>query len=242
MLHTKSLRYRRILLKLSGELFSQDKYSVLCAKNIENIVNQIKSIKNLGIQIGIVIGGGNLFRGKELYNLGMKRIISDQIGMLSTVINSLALHEKMQNMKINSCVFSSKKLESICRNYRFDKVIECFKKNYVVIFCLGLGHPFFTTDSAACLRAIEINADILLKATHIDGVYSDDPKQNPSATFYKRITYNDVIHKNITIMDQTSIILARDNNLPIYVFNMDNSVSLLDIISGLKTKGTLISN
>lgn len=234
--------YKRILLKLSGELLCDNKNSAILPQNIKRIVSEIQFLLNLGIQIGLVIGGGNLFRGSELNNLGFRRVISDQIGMLSTVINALALHEKMQCMNIKSCLFSAKILEGICESYQLDKVLEAFESKKVVIFCLGLGHPFFTTDSAACVRSIEIGADILLKATHVDGVYSSDPIKNKSAVMYKKITYQEVLNKNLRIMDQTAILLARDYNLPIYIFNMLHSGSLLNIVLGKSFKGTLITN
>ncbi|ABJ90620.1 UMP kinase [Buchnera aphidicola] len=236
----KKIKYNRILLKISGEFLSSKKTFNINTIFITKLIKQIKLLTNLGVQIGLVIGGGNLFRGSDLEKIGMRRSISDKIGMLSTVMNGLLLHEFMQTANIKSKIFSSTLLEGICERYHIDKAIKCLEKKSVAIFCFGLGIPFFTTDSAACIYGTEIKANILLKATKVDGVYSSDPILNKSAILYKNLSYKDILRKELKVMDYTSLILAYENKLPILVFNMYDPEILYKIIIEKSNIGTLI--
>ncbi|VFP88186.1 Uridylate kinase [Buchnera aphidicola (Cinara piceae)] len=238
----KKIKYNRILLKISGEfLKGTEKFSINILF-IEKLIIQIKKLLELGLQIGLVIGGGNLFRGSDLEKIGMRRTISDQVGMLSTVINGLFLYELMYKHNIKTRIFSSSNLEGICDRYRLDKVNQALDNGCVVIFCFGLGIPFFTTDSAACIYGIEIKADIFLKGTKVNGIYSSDPLINPLAKLYKKLTYTKVLQKKLKVMDNTSLILAQENKLPIIVFNMYNPAILYDLVIGNDKIGTLISD
>lgn len=233
--------YRRILLKLSGELFRKKKNSGMDFKFIDVIVQDIKKLISLGVCVAVVVGGGNLFRGIDLVNLGIRRVISDQIGMLSTVINGLALNECLQKNNLASYVYSAINLPGICKNYQWDMAIKKFNNNSVIIYCFGLGSPFFTTDSTACIRSIEMNADILLKGTKVNGVYSSDPHENSSAYLYKNLRYMELLEKKLNVMDYTSLVLARDHKLPIRVFNIYKPNILYNIVIGKNLEGTLIS-
>ncbi|VFP79162.1 UMP kinase [Buchnera aphidicola] len=237
----KKIKYNRVLLKISGEFLKGNEECSINIIFIEKLIIQIKKLLSLGVQIGLVIGGGNLFRGSDLEKIGMRRTISDQIGMLSTVINGLSIYELMYKNNINTRIFSSSNLEGVCERYRLDEVNKALDDGYVVIFCFGLGVPFFTTDSAACIYGIEIKADIFLKGTKVNGVYSSDPFINPLATLYKKLKYKEVLQKKIKIMDDTSLILAQEHKLPIIVFNMYNPIILYDLIIGKEGIGTLIS-
>ncbi|MCR3754874.1 MAG: UMP kinase [Candidatus Westeberhardia cardiocondylae] len=234
--------YQRILLKLSGEYLKQSHGFGINIKKLQYIAQEIKKLIKLNIQIGIVIGGGNLFRGSCLKKLGINPVTSDHIGILSTIINGLAIHDTLQNMNINSCLMSQIPLHSICEAYHWDKAIKLLQKNYVVIFSSGTGNPFFSTDSAACLRGIEIQANIVLKATKVKGIFSKDPMKNKNTIFYKKLSYTEVITKDIKVMDLTAFILARDHNLPIYIFNFNHPGALQKIVMGEENEGTLITN
>ncbi|EPE37928.1 uridylate kinase [Candidatus Photodesmus katoptron] len=233
--------YHRILLKLSGEaLQGKEKYGI-DPVILHRIAKELKEIVKLGVQIGIVVGGGNLFRGAALEKAGMNRIMADHMGMVATVMNGLALYDTFQRLSIKTRLVSAISLNSICDNYNFIDVINQLDQGYVLIFTAGTGNPFFTTDSAACLRGIEIEADIVLKATKVDGIFSEDPISNPGAKLYKQLSYNDVIKKELQIMDLSAFILARDHKMPIYVFNMNKPGMLYKVVMG-KAKGTLICN
>ncbi|XBC44573.1 MAG: UMP kinase [Buchnera aphidicola (Schlechtendalia peitan)] len=233
------LKFKRVLIKLSGEsLQGKNKFGI-DIHELNRIVLEIKHIVDLGIQVGIVIGGGNIFRGKQLENIGINKIISDNIGMISTVINGLILNSAMNRVNINTHLMSSFPISSICEIYHFEKAIHLLNSKYVVIFSGGLGNPCFTTDSAACLRAIEIKADIILKGTKVNGVYSSDPKKNVNSILYKTISYNEVLEKELKVMDLSAFILARDHKLPICIFNIYTPGILHRIIHG-KNEGTLI--
>ncbi|MCR3755174.1 MAG: UMP kinase [Candidatus Westeberhardia cardiocondylae] len=242
MTNTKKPIYKRILLKLSGEALQKDNKFGINTKILKYIAQDIKKLILLNVQIGIVIGGGNLFRGSHLEKSGINRITSDHIGILSTIINSLAIQDILCQININTKVMSSISLNNICENYNYKKAIELLNNKYVVIFSAGTGNPLFTTDSAACLRGIEIQANIILKATKVKGIFSKNPKNNKNTTFYKKISYQDVIKKEIKIMDLTAFTLARDHNLPIYIFNFNTKNILYKIIMGYEKEGTLITN
>lgn len=233
--------YKRILLKISGEILQGSEYFGIDPIAVNRIAQEIKEIAQLGIQIGIVIGGGNLFRGYTLNKNGINRVISDQIGMLATIINGLIMQDALYRTYVQSKLMSVIPLLGICENYNWSEAINLMKNNYVVILSSGIGNPFFTTDSAACLRGIEIKADIVMKATKVNGVYSDDPIKNPNAILHEKLTYNEVLEKKLKIMDITAFNLAQDHCLPIKIFNMNKPGTLLRVIMG-KKEGTLISN
>ncbi|VFP83640.1 UMP kinase [Buchnera aphidicola] len=233
-------KYNRILLKISGEFLKENSKGNLNTSFMEDLVKQINLLLQYGVQIGLVIGGGNLFRGSDLEKLGMRRTTSDHVGMLSTVINGLLIYEFMKKCKIKVRIFSSIRLDGICERYRLDKVNDALDNGYITIFCFGLGIPFFTTDSAACLYGIEIQADILLKGTKVDGVYSSDPLVNPSATLYQKLKYKEALSEQLKFMDYTSLVLADEHNLPILVFDMHDPKILYDIVIQSRPIGTLI--
>ncbi|VFP81069.1 Uridylate kinase [Buchnera aphidicola (Cinara kochiana kochiana)] len=233
-------KYNRILLKISGEFLKDNYTGSINIDFIKDLVDQIYLLTQFGIKVGLVVGGGNLFRGSDLEKLGMRRTISDHVGMLSTVINGLLIYEFMQKYKIKSRIFSSTRLDGMCERYRLDKVNDALENGYIAIFCFGLGVPFFTTDSAACIYGIEIKADILLKGTKVDGVYSSDPLVNSSAKLYHTLKYKEALNKKLKFMDYTSLILAYENKLPILVFDMHNPKVLHDIVINANSVGTLI--
>ncbi|WP_343192761.1 UMP kinase [Buchnera aphidicola (Taiwanaphis decaspermi)] len=234
-------KYNRILLKISGESIKGTKKYGISSKFLFKISKDIKKIIKLGVQIGIVIGGGNLFRGSLLSKKGINHIISDQIGMLSTIINSLAMFDILNKQKIKTCLMSSLPIHNICRSYDRQKALKLLKKKYVVIFSGGTGNPLFTTDSAACLKGIEINADIILKATKVEGVYSSDPLKCSKAIIYKKLLYKEILSKKLEIMDLSAFILAKNHNIPIRIFNINKKSILYNILLG-KQEGTLITN
>lgn len=231
--------YQRILLKISGEVLQgNDKFGIEKI-SLLRIVSEIKMLLDLNIQVGVVVGGGNLFRGIELINKGISNIAADHIGMLSTVINGLAISDMMNKKKINHCLMSAIPINGICETYNKEKAIELLDKKHVVIFSCGIGSPCFTTDTTACLRGIEINANIVLKGTKVNGIYSNDPNKNPDAKLYDKITYENVLKKELKIMDLTAFLLARNYKLPILVFNINIPGILYRIVLG-ENVGTLI--
>lgn len=234
-------KYNRILLKISGEILQNSKKIGINFENLNRITKEIKEILEMKIQIAIMIGGGNLFRGKELKKTGIKHIICDQIGMISTIINGLILEDSLNKLKIKTKLMSAISIKTLCKNYNSQSAIRYLKNKKIVILCSGTGNPFFTTDSAACLRAIEIKSNIILKGTKVNGVYSSDPIKNPEAIFYKKITYKEIMKKELKVMDSTAFALAKDFNLNICVFNINKKGALKNIING-KEEGTLISN
>ncbi|WP_295164567.1 UMP kinase [uncultured Buchnera sp.] len=231
--------YRRILLKISGEVLQGVNKFGIDINSLKRIVKEIKLVLKFGVQVGLVIGSGNLFRGATLSQLGVNRIAADHIGILSTIINSLAMRDIMNSHSIPTYVMSSISVNGICEIYHYERAIDLLSNNIVVIFAAGTGNPLFTTDSAACLRGIETKSDIILKGTKVDGVYSKDPKKHSRAIFYKNLTYKDVIQKELKVMDLSAFSLARDHNLPIRVFNINKPRSLYRIIKGYD-EGTLI--
>jgi len=232
-------KYNRILLKLSGEALTGDADFGIDPKILDRIAVEVGQLVGLGVQIGMVIGGGNLFRGAALSAAGMERVTGDHMGMLATVMNALAMRDALERASIPTRVMSSIPMSGVVEHYDRRTAIRHLKASDVVIFSAGTGNPFFTTDTAACLRGIEIDADLILKATKVDGVYSSDPEKNKDAKKFDRLTYDDVIEKKLGVMDLTAICLSRDHGVPIKVFNMKRSGALLDNVLGL-ADGTLI--
>ncbi len=230
---------RRVLLKLSGEALMGAESFGIDPSLLDRIAAEIKEIIDRGIQIGLVIGGGNLFRGEKLANAGMNRVAGDQMGMLATVMNSLAMQDALERIKVGTRVMSAISLTGVCEDYDRRFAIRFMQDSQVVIFTAGTGNPFFTTDTAACLRGIEIDADVILKATKVDGVFSDDPNKNPDAVQYDSLTYSEALNKELGIMDLTAFCLARDHQKSIRVFNLNKPGALVSaVVDG--TEGTLI--
>lgn len=234
-------RYKRVLLKLSGEALMGDKGYGIDSKVVEDMALEIKDIAQLGVEVAVVIGGGNIFRGVEASVKGMERASADYMGMLATVINALALQNSLEKLGIPTRVQSAIEMRELAEPYIRRKAIRHLEKGRVVIFAAGTGNPYFTTDTAAALRAMEIGAEVILKATKVDGVYSSDPVKDPKAIKYDTITYLDVLKKGLAVMDSTAISLCMDNNLPIIVFNVRQKGNIKKIISG-KSIGTLVGS
>jgi len=231
--------YKRILLKLSGEaLMGDDAYGINRA-TITRIVNEIKEIVDLGVQVAVVIGGGNIFRGVAPAAEGMDRATADYMGMLATVMNAMALQDAMKNVGLNARVQSALSIEQVAEPYIRGKAIRYLEEGRVVIFGAGTGNPFFTTDTAAALRGMEMNAEIVIKATKVDGVYTDDPKTNPEAMRYKTLSFDEAIIKNLKVMDATALTLCRDQKLPISVFSIFKQGALKRVIMG-EDEGTKV--
>ena len=233
-------KYKRILLKLSGEALMGDMGFGIDPKVLDRMALEIGQLVGIGVQVGLVIGGGNLFRGAALHQAGLDRVTGDHMGMLATVMNSLAMRDALVRATIPSQVMSAIPMSGVVDHYDRRKAISALSKGDVIIFSAGTGNPFFTTDSAACLRGIEINADIVLKATKVDGVYDADPKKNPEARKINNLTYDEVLDKKFEVMDLTAICLCRDHNMPVRVFEMEKKGALLDIVMG-GDEGTLIT-
>ncbi|PLK59132.1 UMP kinase [Candidatus Palibaumannia cicadellinicola] len=232
--------YQRILLKLSGEALQGIANLGIDTSVLARIAKEVKELVNFSIQVGVVIGGGNIFRGAVLTQAGINRVVCDHMGMLATVINGLAIRNALQHVDVNANIMSAISLDGICENYNWEKAIYLLEKNSVVIFVAGTGNPFFTTDSAACLRALEIKANVVLKATKVDGVFSVDPTNNPDAILYDKLSYQEVLQNELKIMDLAAVTLARDHNLPIRVFNINTPGALLRVVMGHK-EGTIIN-
>jgi len=231
--------YQRILLKLSGEaLLGNEDYGI-DPVIIGRIANEILEVLNTGVQIAIVIGGGNIFRGAGLAQSGIDRVTGDHMGMLATLMNSLALQDAMEKVGVDARVMSAISVHAVCEDYIRRRATRHLEKGRVVIIAGGTGNPFFTTDTAAALRAIEIGADIVLKATKVDGIYSADPKVDPDATMYESLSYDEVIEGKLGVMDANAIVLCRDQAMPIRVFNVFGSGNLMQIVKGEKV-GTIV--
>ena len=233
------IKYKRVLLKLSGESLLGNKLHGIDEKIVTFLVEEIKKVYKRNIQISVVIGGGNIFRGTDAVSVGIERTTADYMGMLGTVINALAIQNALEKNSIPTRVLSSIPIPAVCESYIRRRAINHLEKNIVVIFAAGTGNPYFTTDTAAALRASEISANVILKATKVDGVYSDDPKKNKKAIKYSTIKYSDILAKNLKIMDGSAIALARDNNIPIIVFPINKKNAFLDAIFN-KGKYTII--
>lgn len=231
--------YKRILLKLSGEALMGDDAYGINRVTITRIVNEIKEVVDLGVQVAVVIGGGNIFRGVAPAAEGMDRATADYMGMLATVMNAMALQDAMKNIGLNARVQSALSIEQVAEPYIRGKAIRYLEEGRVVIFGAGTGNPFFTTDTAAALRGMEMNADIVIKATKVDGVYTDDPKTNPEAMRYKTITFDEAIIKNLKVMDATALTLCRDQKLPISVFSIFKQGALKKVVMG-EDEGTKV--
>jgi uridylate kinase len=233
------MKYKRILLKLSGEALIGNKNFGIDSNKLENYSSEIKNIQNLGIEVAIVIGGGNIYRGIDSEKTGIDRVQGDYMGMLATVINCMALQSFLEKIGCDTRLLSGFNIDQVCEPFIRRKAIRHLEKNRIVIFGAGLGKPYFTTDSTASLRAIEIEADIVLKGTRVDGVYNSDPEKSSSAKKFNEISFDDVYKKNLNIMDMTAFTLCKENNLPIIVFDMNKPGNLIKIIEGKKI-GTLI--
>ncbi len=234
-----SVKYKRILLKLSGEALMGEQNFGIDPQVLTSISAQVKTLIDQGIQVGIVIGGGNIFRGVGLAASGMNRVAGDHMGMLATVINCLALQDALEKSDVVARVMSALPIHQVCEDYVCRKAIRHLEKGRVTIFAAGTGNPFFTTDSAASLRGIEIEADVVIKATKVDGVYSADPIKDPSATLYHNLTYDEVLEKQLNVMDATAIVLCREHKMPIRVYNMGKSGALDKVLKG-EQEGTLV--
>ncbi|HNZ43316.1 MAG TPA: UMP kinase [Bacteroidales bacterium] len=235
------MKYKRILLKLSGEALMGNKEYGFDSDRIDLYANEIKKIYDLHIQIAIVIGGGNIFRGLKGNTFGIERVQGDYMGMLATVINGLALQAALENKDIKCKILSGVQVNPVCELTSGRKAIQHLEKGEIVIISGGTGNPFFTTDTAAVLRALEIKADIILKGTRVDGIYTDDPEKNPEAKKFNTLTFDEAYDKNLKIMDMTAFTLCKDNNMPVVVFNMNEEGNLQKIVTG-GTIGTLVTN
>lgn len=233
------LAYKRILLKLSGEALMGEQDFGIDPSVVQRISKDIAEAVNAGVEVGLVIGGGNIFRGVSLASSGIERATADHMGMLATVINALSVQDGLEKEGVTVRVMSALPIHQVCEDYARRRALRHLEKGRVVIMAAGTGNPFFTTDSAATLRGIEINADLVLKATKVDGVYTADPMKDPSATRYSRLTFDEVLERQLGVMDLTAIVLCRDHNLPLRVFNMNKAGALMRIMHG-EDEGTLV--
>ncbi len=231
--------FKRILLKLSGEaLMGRYDYGI-DPEIIHRIAGEVCGLKDMGVEVAIVIGGGNIFRGAGLAGGGMDRVTGDQMGMLATVINALALQDALEQKNVFCRVMSALKINQVCEDYIRRRAVRHLEKGRVVVFAAGTGNPFFTTDSAASLRASEINADLMIKATKVDGVYDEDPAKNPNARRFERLTYDEVLTRKLGVMDATAIVMCRDNNIPLRIINIFNEGDLAKVVMG-EDIGTIV--
>ncbi|MGH7185604.1 MAG: UMP kinase [Nevskiaceae bacterium] len=234
--------YKRILLKLSGEALMGKLDYGISPEVMSRLAGEIKEVVATGVQVAVVVGGGNIFRGEGLARAGMDRVIGDQMGMLATVINALAIQDSLERHGQPARVQSAIRINEVCEDFIRLKAIRHLEKGRVVVFGAGTGNPFFTTDSAAALRAVEINCDLLLKATKVDGIYTADPLKDKKAKKYDELTYDEVLDKRLGVMDQTAIVLARDHKLPLRVYDMFSPGALLKIVRGARDVGTHVRN
>jgi uridylate kinase len=233
--------YRRILLKLSGEALMGERDYGLDPETVQRVAEEIKAVHDMGVEVCLVVGGGNIFRGVSGAASGMDRASADYMGMLATVINALAMQSALENIDIHTRVLSAIPMQTVCEPYIRRRAIRHMEKGRVVIFGAGTGNPSFTTDTAAALRAFEMNCDVIIKATKVDGVYSADPVKDPGATRYDRLTYREVLAKDLRVMDATAIAHARENNIPILVFSVHDAGALVDVVQS-KGNFTLIED
>lgn len=233
------MKFKRILLKLSGESLAAEKGYGIDEGRLSEYACQIAEIATAGVQIGIVIGGGNIFRGLGGVAKGFDRVLGDQMGMLATVINALAVHSALQNAGVQSRLFTAVRMEPIGELYSNQKAVAALENGEIAILAGGTGNPFFTTDTASSLRAIEIGADVMLKGTRVNGVYTADPEKDPTATKFDEISFDEIYSRNLKVMDLTTITMCRENNLPVYVFDMDTPGNLKKVMMGEKI-GTLV--
>ncbi len=233
------LVYKRILLKLSGEALMGDSAAGIDGNTVLRLAEEVKELCDAGVEVGLVIGGGNILRGSEAASDVLNRATSDHMGMLATVINALAMQDSLESLGQPVRVMSALEINQVCESFKRRRAIRHFEKGRVVIFAAGTGNPFFTTDSAASLRGIEIEADVLIKATKVDGIYSDDPVKNPDAEFYPLISFDDAIDKRLNVMDATALVLCRDHNLPLRVVNIFDKGAVKRLVYG-ENVGTLV--
>jgi uridylate kinase len=236
-----NLKFKRVLLKLSGESLMGEKGFGIDSKVLDFFSDEIQKIRDVGVELGIVIGGGNIYRGLSAGEYGIDRVTGDQMGMLATMINSLALQNAIENKGIYTRLMSAIEIHEVAEHYIRRRAIRHLEKGRVVIFGAGTGHPYFSTDTAASLRAVEIEADVIVKGTRVDGVYDSDPEKNSNAVKYDQISYLDILKKNLRVMDLTAVSLCQENNLPMIVFNMDVPGNLLKLVMG-EPIGTFIDN
>ncbi len=232
--------HKRILLKFSGEALLGDSDFGISSEVLSKLARQVCEVMDIGVEVAIVVGGGNIFRGEGLAGGGMDRVTGDHMGMLATVINALAFQDAIERAGRKVRVMSAIRINQVCEEYIRRRAIRHLEKGRVVVFAAGTGNPFFTTDSAASLRAIEIDADLMLKATKVDGVYSADPMRDPTATRYDRVSYDEVLDQRLKVMDQTAIVLCRDHKVPLRVYDMTADGDLMKIVTGDTSVGTLV--
>jgi len=237
-----ALKYKRVLLKFSGEALMGDGEFGLDAQTLDQVVDQVKALHDLGVEIGIVVGGGNIFRGAQIQGSGIQRTTADHMGMMATVMNALALRDVIESKGMDAQVLSAMSIEGIATDgFNANMAKKHLASGSVVIFAAGTGSPFFTTDTAAALRGVEISADIVLKATKVDGIYTADPFKDSTAERYSALSYDEVIQKNLQVMDMTAFVLCRDHDMPIRVFDMFKDQAVIRIVQG-EDEGTLVSN
>jgi uridylate kinase len=234
-----AVNYKRVLIKLSGEALMADLDYGIDADMLKRVATEIAEVSRMGVEVALVIGGGNIFRGAGLVKSGIDRVTGDHMGMLATVMNSLAMQDALEKQDMTCRVMSAVKINRMCEEYVQRRAVRHLEKGRIVIFAAGIGNPFFTTDTAGCLRAVEIQADSVLKATKVDGVYDSDPVKNPDAVRYESLTYDDVLEKNLQVMDATAIVLCRDNNLPLRIFNLNEAGALPSAMTD-RTIGTTV--
>jgi uridylate kinase len=233
------LAYKRILLKLSGEALMGDSAGGIDGDTVLRLAEEIKELCDLGVQVGLVIGGGNILRGSEVASEVLGRVTSDHMGMLATVINALAMQDSLESLGQPVRVMSALQINQVCEDFKRRRAVRHLEKGRVVIFAAGTGNPFFTTDSAASLRGIEVDVELLVKATKVDGVYSDDPVKNPDATRYSEISFDDAIDQRLNVMDATALVLCRDHELPLRVLNIFDKGAVKRVVFG-ENVGTLV--
>lgn len=232
--------FKRILLKLSGEALMGNHDYGIDPEYIKRIATDVKAISDFGVEVALVIGGGNIFRGAGLAQGGMDRVTGDHMGMLATVINCLAFQDALENQGAFCRVMSALPINAVCEDYIRRRAVRHLEKGRIVLFAAGTGNPFFTTDSAASLRAVEINADVMIKATKVDGIFDKDPVKHADAVKYESISFDDVVQKKLAVMDTTATVMCRDNNLPVAIFNMNNDGDLIRLMQGEKV-GSMVS-
>lgn len=233
------VQYKRVILKISGELLAGEQEYGIDPRTIHSVAREIKEVHELGVRLGIIIGGGNIFRGLSAASAGMEKVTGDNMGMIATIINSIALQDHLEKLGVETRVCSAISMEQIAEPFIRRRALRHLEKNRVVIIAAGTGHPNFTTDTAASLRAVELGSDVILKGTRVDGVYDSDPKINKNALRFKELSYIDVVKKGLKVMDPTAVTLSMDNNIPIIVFNFAKRGNLIKIIKGEKI-GTIV--
>lgn len=237
---SQDIVYKRILLKLSGEALMGELDFGICPKVMSFVAGELKALLEAGVQVALVVGGGNIFRGEGLANAGMDRVTGDHMGMLSTVINALAIQDATERVGLEARVQSAIRINEVCEDYIRRRAIRHLEKGRVLVFAAGTGNPFFTTDSAAALRAVEVGADLMLKATKVDGIYTADPKKDPSATRFDSLSYDDALDRRLAVMDQTAMVLCRDHRMKLRVYDMDRPGALMRIVRGDTSIGTSV--